>query len=127
MIIMMNILKPIDYIIYKISRIYQTGIDKYCPEVWARANLAALILFNIGNIRIWTRSAFLVKAFLPLCLGIFVFLFFYYNESRFKKIEERYRNEPPKQKLWGSIAVITYVVVSIVLFFGPLIIKAQFP
>ena len=123
----MNILKPIDYIVYKISWIYRAGMDKRDPEVWARANLWLLLLFNYATIGIWMRFECLHRALIPVFSLLFVFLFFYYNESRFKKIEERYRNEPPKQKLWGSIAVITYVVVSIVLFFGPLIIKAQFP
>lgn len=117
----MNLLKPIDYIVYKISWIYRAGMDKYDPEVWARANFAFLILCNIYAILIWIRTTYYSKVWMYVCLAIFAFLFFYYNKARFKKIVERYKNEPPKQKLWGGIAVIVYVVVSIGMFFGQII------
>lgn len=102
------------------------GMDKWDPEIWARANFAVLLMFNMGTICIWIRSAFLGRVFLPVFLCVFTFLFFYYNKSRFQKIEERYKNEPPRQKFWGNVAVISYAVVSVVLFFYPLI-KAMKP
>lgn len=97
------------------------GMDKRDPEVWARANLAVLLLFNMGAIRIWLVPAFLGRAFLPVYIVIFAFLFFYYGKSRFLRIEKRYDKESPRQKLWGSIAVISYAVISVVLLFYPLI------
>lgn len=92
-------------------------MDKRDPEVWTRVNFAVLLMFNMGTICIWIHSAFLNRIFLPLCLSVFASLFFYYNKSRFLKIEEGYENEPPRQKLWGNIVVISYVVVSVILFF----------
>lgn len=97
------------------------GMDKRDPEVWARANLAVLFIFNIYSIGFWTRSTHLTSVLMPLSLCVFAFLFFYYGKSRFLRIEKRYDKESPRQKLWGSIAVISYAVISVVLLFYPLI------
>ena len=117
----MNLLKPIDYIVYKISWIYRAGMDRSHPEIWARTNFALLFLFNYFTIGILMDSAYLGNIFLPVCLSVYGFLFFYYSESRFRKIRDRYRHEPRRQNIWGGTAVIIYVVVSIGSFFGIII------
>ncbi len=108
----MNLLKPIDYIIYKIYRIL------WPDDISSVASFAVLLILNHTTVIIWTLPAYYnSKVFLSLSLGVYIFLSFYYNESRFLKIEERYKNEPPKQKLWGSIVVIAYGIATFVLLF----------
>ncbi|TKG87905.1 hypothetical protein EYV94_27825 [Puteibacter caeruleilacunae] len=116
------ILKFFDYVYYRIYSAY-TDWDNN-PEIYAISLVALMQLFNFGIVVLMTFT-FLNKE--PevskhiLYASYIVFLIpNYIRYKRFKsykQMDKRWGNAPKKKKILGGIAVLFYLIMSLVLLF----------
>lgn len=116
------ILRFFDYIYYRTYSAYK-GLDNM-PYMYAICLVALLQQFNIGVI------AVIVYAFSDLNIEVnkyvlfasyFVFLIpnyiRYTRFANYKQMHEKWGNDIKRKKVLGGVAVIFYIVMSIVVFF----------
>ncbi|MEA5006283.1 MAG: hypothetical protein VB022_07710 [Rikenellaceae bacterium] len=106
-------INPLDYLYYKIyvAWSYISGGGRPINHISA---IGFLMLSNIYTIHELIFHTFSDTFGIISALFVVVFCAIYFNFKKEDKILEKYENESPKSQVIGSIAVILYVIISIV-------------
>ncbi len=117
------ILRFFDYIYYRTYSAYKDWDNM--PYMYAICLVALLQQFNVGVIAVIVYAFFNLNTEVNkyvLFASYFVFLIPNYIRytwfASFKQMDEKWGNDTKKKKVMGGVAVILYVVFSIVLFFA---------
>ena len=121
---MWNVLNLFNYIFYRITKVYASGIDKKDPEMWACAVTSAAQGFYLASLISCTFNIIKDKnLFVGLGFTVLIINYlFFFNEKKYIKYCAKWDNEDRRKKYIRGVLVIIFLIAAIptVLIFSTL-------
>ncbi len=117
-------MKLLDYLFYKIYKLINfLGNTNFYPEgnTWFLSSmclwlnmLTALNFLELKLGRALTNKTYVIIFYILYLLVTFIYFF---RKERYKKILENYDKQETSKKIWGTIIVSIYIIITLLLHF----------